>query len=265
MTATGLFFDWLSGVPANVVANVIAVAIGVAATRLWGKVAHRRIWSLADPAKLVIFVAEDSMEAVRKGSTSYVRPATGVGQARALALIAPSLRSAYRDVDLGKVLMAGEGIERDRKSDLITLGGAKNNLVTREIMNALSMRYVVAAPSPQEGLAWIKRGEGLELYEPEGGREGDHVTRNDRIERDYGVIVKAPSPWNPDATVVLLYGASTYGTAAAASYFVEQRRLRRPTHFTALIRVDVTGGYNGKPTLCALQALERRVPSPRDA
>ncbi|MEA2494614.1 MAG: hypothetical protein QOJ29_2525, partial [Thermoleophilaceae bacterium] len=49
-------FDWLDGVPANVLANVIALAIGVAATWLWGKVGNRRIWSLRYPGKLAIFV-----------------------------------------------------------------------------------------------------------------------------------------------------------------------------------------------------------------
>lgn len=88
--------------------------------------------------------------------------------------------------------------------------------------------------------------------------DGD-LTRDGQITRDYGVIVKAPNPWNSKATVILLFGASTHGTAAAATYFVEKRRWRRPKHFTALVQVDVTGGYNGEPTLCALHALKERA------
>jgi hypothetical protein len=258
---TAALGDLLSGVPANVIANAIALIIGIAATRLWSKVANRRIWSLDDPSTLLIFVAEDSREFVSKGKANYVRSSTGVGQARALAVIAPSLRTAYREVDFGKVLMSGEGIGRDRRSDLITLGGAKNNLVTREIMNALSARYILPVPSPQEGLSWINEEGGRpKLYEADGGPTDGDLSRDDRIERDYGVIVKAPNPWNPKAAVIVLYGASTHGTAAAASYFVERNVSDRPEHFTALVAVDVTGGYNGEPTLLGLHPLQARKP-----
>jgi hypothetical protein len=250
--------DWLDGVPANVIANVIALLVGVLATRLVAKLSNRRIWSLRDPGTLAIFVAEDSREFADKNGSSYVRPATGVGQARALATIAPSLRTAYRNVDLGKVAMAGEGIERDRRSDLISLGGAKNNFTTREIMNALSQRYDLPVPSPREGLLWVAEEHRRPLlYEAEGGPATEQAgpLRDDTIRRDYGVIVKAPNPWNPKATVVVIYGASTHRTAAAADFFVSRRRWRRPQHFTALVVVEVTGGYGGEPRLHTMRPL----------
>jgi hypothetical protein len=253
--------DLLSSIPADVIANVVALCIGIGAARLWSKLANRRIWSLDDPSKLVIFVAEDSRELVSKGEAQYVRPSTGVGQVRALAAIAPSLRTAYREVDFGKVLMSSERIGRDLRSDLITLGGAKNNLVTREIMNALSTRYVLPVPTPQEGLSWITREGGRpKLYEAEGGPEDGDLSRDDRIVRDYGVIVKAPNPWNPKASVIVLYGASTHGTAAAARYFVTRKPTSQPMHFTALVTVDVTSGYNGEPALLGLHPLQAREP-----
>lgn len=145
-------FEWLDGVPVNVIANVIALAIGVAGAWVWGRLGNRRIWSLRDPSKLVIFVAGDSREVVRKGNVSYMRPATRIGQVRALAAIAPSLRLAYRNADLGKVLMSGTDIGTEARSDVITLGGGKHNGATREIMNALSKRYVLATPTREE--AW---------------------------------------------------------------------------------------------------------------
>jgi hypothetical protein len=263
MVAAFILLEWLDGVPANVIANVIALLIGVAAAWVWGKFSHRRIWSLHDPSKLVIFVAEDSREYVEKGMTGYVRPSTGIGQVRALAALAPSLRKAYRNVDLGRVILSSQGINRDLLSDLITLGGAKNNLPTREIMNALSARYILPVPSPEEGLTWIAQGEEPKLYEAEGGPDDGDPTRDDRIERDYGVIVKAPNPWNPEATVIVIYGASTHGTAAAASYFVDQVSLVRPKHFTALVQADVKSGYVGEPTLFGLQRLQVRPPDSR--
>lgn len=116
---------WLRDVPGNLVADVVFVSLGAAAAWLSGKVAHRRRWSLGDPSKLAIFIAEDAQELVRKKDASYVRRATGVGQVRALAHIAPSLRKAYRDAALGKLVMSSAGIERDLTSDLITLGGSE--------------------------------------------------------------------------------------------------------------------------------------------
>jgi hypothetical protein len=201
-------FEWLEGVPVTVIANLIALAIGVAGAWLWGRVGNRRIWSLRDPSKLVIFVAVDSREHVRKGNASYMRPATGIGQVRALAAIAPSLRLAYRKANLGKVLMSRSEIGTEAHSDVITLGGGKHNGTTREIMNALSKRYVLAAPTREEGLAWIPKDRTQpKLYEARaGGMDGD---LDGQITRDYGVIVRAPNPWNSKATVILLFGAST--------------------------------------------------------
>ncbi len=260
MICSFFILRWLSGVPADLIANIAAVSLGVAAAWLFGRAINRRIWSLGEPSKLVIFIAEDSKEFVSKTNVGYVRPATGVGQARALAILAPSLRTAYRSVDLGKVLMPGEGIARDRRSDLITLGGAKNNLVTREIMNALAVRYGLPVPTPAEGLSWIhKMGERPKLYEAEGARTERDVIRDDQIEHDYGVVVKAPNPWNPKTTVIVLYGASTHGTAAAANYFVKRRPGKRPEYFTALVEVNVTGGHNGEPTLLGLYPLKERT------
>ncbi len=253
-----VLFDWLEGVPANVIANMIALAVGFAGSRLWAKAAYRRMWSLHDPSKLVIFVAADAHEEIHKGSARYVRPATGVGQVRALALIAPSLRTAYRRVDLSKILMSDEGMRSELRSDLITLGGAKNNRVTEMIMNKLSTLYELPPPSPGEELSWIDReGARPTSYEATGGT---HLTSDDQVERDYGVMVKAPNPWNPKSTVIVLFGASTHGTAAAAAYFVGQRRWARPDHFAALVEVNVAGGYTGEAILRELRPLEKRAP-----
>lgn len=114
LTVAFFLFEWLDGVPVTVIANLIALAIGVAGAWLWGRLGNRRIWSLRDPSKLVIFVAGDSRELVRKGNVSYMRPATGVGQVRALAAIAPSLRLAYRNAALGRSSCPGRTSERRR-------------------------------------------------------------------------------------------------------------------------------------------------------
>lgn len=267
--------DWLGDVSSNVVANAVAALVGALSVWVWRRTANRRIWSLSDERTVVLYVAEDAREVVTKGRSAddppslsedevrYVRSATGIGQVRALAALAPSLRAAYRRLDLGVVRMAGEGVAGDQQCDLISLGGAKNSQkATGAILRELSDRYVLASPSRDDWLTWVADDGSERRYHAQGAtteRYADgSLIREDEIRCDYGLVVKAPNPWNPRATVIVLAGASTHGTAAAASFFVSQRRWRRPKYFTALVRVGVAGGHCGKPECVKLRALRRR-------
>lgn len=125
-------------------------------------------------------------------------------------------------------------------------------------MTRLAREYVLPAPSQDEGLSYLDKNGNLARYEATAGPAVVDLAGEEEIEHDYGVIVKAPNPWNPRSTVVVLYGASTHGTAAAAEYFVGQRQWLRRGRFTALVGVDVRAGYNGKPVLCDMHRLNPR-------
>jgi hypothetical protein len=268
--------NWTTDVPANVAANVVALALGVAIGWLYRKVTNQRIWSFADETKVVVYIAESARKVVTKTrapsgagngpseQVSYVRSATGVGQVRALAAVAPSLRTAYRKLDLEKIRMASEGLGGDQKCDLITLGGVKNSArVTGAVLAELDRRFELHGSSNEDWLSWRDDRGDVHDYEAEGNTyerrdEGGQLIQEREIQRDYGLIIKAPNPWNTKTTVVIFAGASTYGTAAAATFFATQRRWRRPKYFEALVEVGVTGGHSGDPQCLHLTKLQRR-------
>lgn len=266
--------DWFGGVPTEVLGNAAGLIIGALALKLFVALTNRRIWSLRDETRVVLYVAESARTVVTKErapasgndgeKVKYVRSATGVGQVRALAALAPSLRAAYRKIDLAKVRMASEGMAGDQRCDLISLGGIKNNRVTNAVQAELERRYVLHGTSQNDWLAW-RADDGTERhYSAEGSveerRDDDGTLVEDReVSRDYGLVIKAPNPWNPKTSVIVFAGSSTFGTTAAAQFFVEQRRWRRPRHFEALVEVSVRNGHVGDPECLEFEELRRKA------
>lgn len=269
-------FDWVNAVPASLVANVGALLLGAAVVRLYAFVSNRRLWSLNDENKVVVYVAESARTDVTKLAPSgvqpsggapiqvrYVRSATGVGQVRALAALAPSLRGAYRNLDLAKVRMAGEALGGDQRCDLISLGGVKNNRITATLVEGLDRDFELQALSGMDWVSWRDRLGNERSYTAHGRStlveqaDGTVVEQRD-ITRDFGIMIKAPNPFDAKSTVIVFAGASTYGTTAAASYFVNQRRWRRPKYFQGLVEVAVADGHNAKPRCLELVRLRRR-------
>lgn len=269
--------DWAGSLPASLATNGVAVLIGLTVGWLYRKASNQRIWSISNESKVVVFVAESARQVVQKkramskegdnppAEVSYVRSATGVGQVRALAAIAPSLRVAYRRLDLEKIRMASEGLGGDQKCDVISLGGVKNSpKVTGAILNELSRRFELRGSSHEDWLAWVDDDGQKLCYEAEGQSyekkdpDTGELTNDREIRHDFGLIVKAPNPWNPKSTVIVFAGASTYGTTAAANFFVSQRRWSRPKHFEALVEVGVAAGHSGEPECLHLESLKRR-------
>jgi hypothetical protein len=60
----------------------------------------------------------------------YHRPATGIGQVRALTLATRSLNQAYsKKFDVRNILLSDENLQERIENDILILGGPKNNRV----------------------------------------------------------------------------------------------------------------------------------------
>jgi hypothetical protein len=108
--------------------SIAVVMLGL--TTLGSKVSaalpNKNLWRIKDPTTMTICVAESTASETGK----YVRPATGIGQVAALAVIAPSIARAYGKIHDGNIKLAARGRPIDRSTDLISLGGGKNNADT---------------------------------------------------------------------------------------------------------------------------------------
>jgi alkanesulfonate monooxygenase SsuD/methylene tetrahydromethanopterin reductase-like flavin-dependent oxidoreductase (luciferase family) len=85
-------------------------------------------------------------------------------------------------------------------------------------------------------------------------------TIDGEVVKDYGMLLRARSPYNRGRTVVVLAGASTFGTAAAARYFVEQCAFTRGD-FAAVVTADVRNTHVLVPTLVTMMSLTTHIPA----
>lgn len=109
------------------------VVAGVAASSRVRRAPHRTVWRLSDPTGLKICAATSAITDTGK----YKRSSTGVGQVRALAAVSHSLKTGYKRANVRDIVLSTDFHPTMLASDLILLGGSKNNAVTRQVLEAL--------------------------------------------------------------------------------------------------------------------------------
>jgi hypothetical protein len=227
----GSFFGSLS---LNLLAGVLVVALAAGGTRLAQLLPSRRLWRLSRPHQVIICASQSTTSETGK----YVRPATGVGQLRALATIAPSLSRAYGSLETANIVLAQTLPGSYHEADIISLGGSKTNPVTANVLQSLRRRGVPVPDSEQSQLFWPALSP--RVFEAE--------TIDGTVVKDYGLVVRARSPYHRRRTVVLLAGASTFGTAAAARHFVERCTFVRGD-FAAIVCAEVRDAHVLTPSV----------------
>jgi hypothetical protein len=228
----------LEGIGLKVILSGLFLLAGVVLAKLRETLPSRRMWRITDPSQVVISVAHSAMSNTGK----YRRPATGIGQVQALALLMPSLRHAYSDLKIRNIHLSSDPLFERRENDLICLGSPKNNLVTADVLTHLG----AGCPVSMEGssITWTDRAGSCSTYEG--------VVKDGKVITDVGLIVRAINPFKPSRTVIILAGSHTYGTTAAARYFCEELQSpfrRRPRAFAALVKAEVRDGYPSSPEL----------------
>jgi hypothetical protein len=220
----------VSTVVDNVGADVLSVVIGAACTAAvtvgrWALVRFlpaRRTWRFTSGRDLRIVVSSSAM--VHTGL--YQRPVTGIGQVRALSLLSPLLRRAYRDANLSEVLLSEELAGHDLNNNLLVIGGPKTNWLARDLLERLAPRLPFTVTGTV--ITW-----GPSDYD--GEAEGDNVLH------DFGYVVRAVHPLHPERRVVIVAGSHTFGTAAAAQWLARHGGSRKlPAELAVLIEADVS-------------------------
>ena len=161
---------------------------------------------------------------IASGKSHYKNVLTDMGQVRATAALAPSLNNAHRaGLAKSSVIFSSSNLLASLKTrDLISLGGAKNNAVSEEILfdiNAkLGKRYglknIPSVKYPGQTVD-VPVWNGRKMFSDE----------NDRIA--YGMIIRTYNHAYPDQTMTILAGAGTHGTEAAAIALSNDKELVR--------------------------------------
>lgn len=213
-----------------IVGSLLTAAAGYLRWLLVRRLPARRTWRFgADARRLTVVVA--SSADVDTGQ--YTRPTTGVGQVRAMSLLVPLLVRAYRDVDLQQVNLSAHTPGRDLETDLLLLGGPKSNEITARALASLP-----DLPLTVDGnlIGW-------------NGARYEGAVDGDRVVRDYGYVVRAPSPFAPGRRLVVVAGSHTFGTVAAARWLAERGGgWDVPADVAVLVSADVhEDGHVGVP------------------
>lgn len=213
------------------IGGLATTAVGFGRRYAFNKLPARRLWRYVDASNLTLIIASSAQ--VNTGK--YTRPTTGIGQARAMSLIVPSLTRAYSDVDLQQVRLSAITPGKDLEADLLVLGGAKTNEITRKLIESIPNLPFTA---PNEVITWDNT-----AYEG--------TTVNENVIHDYGYIVRAPNPFDLDRRVVILAGSHTFGTVAAARWLLLEGAKRNiPANVAVLVEADVlSDGHVTKPKL----------------
>jgi hypothetical protein len=153
------------------------------------------------------------------------RPMTGIGQVRGIALLTPTIQQAYGEhVSSYRVLMSSECDLRDERlaEDLVTIGGPKTNVVTRDVLERLSLPagYGIASDGGVDRICWD-------------GADGRTKLPDASSQRRYalGLVVRCENPIHGRGVLTVIAGAAasasgTYGTEAAATALAAGRDLR---------------------------------------
>ena len=205
---------------------------------------HRRLWQFGNPSDLVICVATSDT----KDTGEYLRPMTGIGQVRALAHIMPSLERAYKGIKVNNIRLSVDMPGDECECDLICLGGVKNNEFTAKALTALGEQVPVHQTA--SAITWKDKDGTTKTF------EGSVVDQN--VDQDFGYVIQAANPFNPDRRIIIVGGSHTYGNVAAARFLVtEMTKLRYWRHrsFCALVKAEVIQGHPAAPELQRFQKL----------
>lgn len=191
---------------------------------------------MREPSKVRICLSASS--SVNTGT--YLRPATGIGQAKALAIIAPSLVKAWRNIEIQNIFFSDDLPGHDYEADLILIGGPKTNAVTARALEALGMSLKVTQKD-----SLIIAGE--HTFE---GSVGMDSEGSNTVQTDYGLIIRTQNPFQTNRRLIILSGSHTYGTVGAARFMVEGKTMMRSTDEVAVVvETRVEKGHALSPQL----------------
>ena len=233
----------------DIAVNLAAALIGFCLGLLWQttrKYIRRRqarlFWKPFVNSDMKVVVAKFSTDRLQITTAEFTRyhafEASGflaVGDAMGLA----ELRSYFDTLKLGGVEVSyADSVQGDSlKSNLILIGGPNSNSVSREVLRRLDTKIVF------DGIK-INDTHNKKVYS---ALHTGKIESLSNIDRDYGVVIRAPNPFAPNKQVLLIAGSLAYGTWAGIRFAVSKQFMRDTVSSTdssieCLIETDVLRG-----------------------
>lgn len=235
----GPIIQWLKTLPSDLATHYveegIVLVVGWATLRVFKRIrtfrAHRFWRPFLNPdTRLVMGGGFPSDEFEPSGLVGY-------GDAVALGELQQYLSSLVGRRHEFKVVYDKQFAESDLHYPVILIGGPDANKVTRDALPMI--RSGLGFDYPHSGGVSIldTATDPTVVYEP-------HKPSDRGPARDYGIVLRSKNPFTPAQPLLLLAGASGYGTWASARYvasagFFALRTTRKSDYFECLVETDV--------------------------
>jgi hypothetical protein len=176
----------------------------------------------------------------------------GIGDVIALTELERHLRSIrLRDYS---VCYSHLAVGDQPNSNLVLIGGSDANRVSRMTMERLPLTFVFN----ENDVQILDRVNG-KFHGPIERKEGALTT-------DFGLIIRAPNPFNNERKILIVAGSYGYGTATAgalvaSSAFLKENIVKGDGNFEALFSVDIVENVAQEPIVKEFRKLIIRPPS----
>ncbi|HEX8627920.1 MAG TPA: hypothetical protein VF755_07100 [Catenuloplanes sp.] len=234
----------------NLAATAIAFGIGFSVRSLFRLVRTRQARRFWAP------VVKDGGLFVLGHFSSELEPAglVGVGDARAFQ----ELAAHFTDLKVRyQVTFANKLADQQLRNNLIILGGGDSNEVSQRLMADIASGFEFGH-DPADGVIVRDTGSG-ERFVPQ-RRESGEVTR------DYGILIRVASPFNPSRTAVVIAGAYGFGSWSGVRLVQDPdflRYCRDFREFACVFQADVLQGFPQHVVPVSWHSIERAPPKPR--
>jgi hypothetical protein len=233
--------EWVAG---QIIGGLVGVAVTMLVTYLYtqskiGKT--RRAWRSPECDRLTVVLSTSG----RMNTGSYSRTMTGLGPARSLGLLMPTLTKAYGDLPENTVRMSTHVANNNIRGDLVLLGGPKNNALTRSALNRIGKKLPVTMITEGDELIRINDDTGLEeTIKPFPIKD----LLNDKI-GDYGIIIRTRNCFSPGHNLTIFAGTHTYGCIAAVEYYLSHEAGMRKLgpEYALVVKAVVTPNEDVEP------------------
>lgn len=172
----------------------------------------KKLWRISHPQELIICTATST----KTNTGKYLRPATGIGQVRALGHAVESLSKAY-NIKIDNILFSDDQVQKKIEKDIIILGGPKNNIISKLFLDKFREAKDIVYQT-ENTISW-KTDQGVEEY--------NGIEEDQKVIKDYGVVIRGINPFSSPAsksTFCLFTGCHTYGTIARCQLFYRDTR-----------------------------------------
>jgi hypothetical protein len=194
----------------NVLAGLATTLLGYIIGRVWQRVVDQIPYRRARVFWRPLFTSQIQVVVSRFESPSFNEPTGLVGGGDAIALREISAYLSRIGFRKHKVVYVDEA-GLDRKNNLILLGGPDANAVTRDALKLIGARFQLVDPGPGHP-AEIRDTAPVESHATLSGARTAVRAYAPTADTDYGVVIRARNPFNPEKWLVIFAGAYGYGT-----------------------------------------------------